>query len=37
LSRIAIKRLLPEYVGLLAQVREGAAGLYALSDEDLAA
>ncbi|MDG1281697.1 MAG: acyl-CoA dehydrogenase [Pseudorhodobacter sp.] len=37
LARIAIKRLLPEHAGLLAQVREGAAGLYALSDEDLAA
>jgi acyl-CoA dehydrogenase len=37
LARIAIKRLLPEHAALLAQVREGAAGLYALSDEDLAA
>ena len=37
LARIAIKRLLPEHAALLAQVREGAAGLYALSDEDLVA
>lgn len=37
LARVAIKRLLPEHVALLAQVREGAAGLYALSDEDLVA
>jgi hypothetical protein len=34
---VAIKRLMPEYAALLVQVREGAAGLYALSDEDLAA
>jgi len=37
LARVAIKRLLPEYAALLLQAREGAAGLYALSDADLAA
>ena len=37
LSRVAILRLLPEHAALLAQAREGAAGLYALSDADLAA
>jgi alkylation response protein AidB-like acyl-CoA dehydrogenase len=37
LARVAIKRLLPEHTALLAQVREGAKGLYALSDEDLLA
>lgn len=37
LARVAIKRLLPEHAALLAQVREGAAGLYALSDADLQA
>ncbi|HMO07690.1 MAG TPA: acyl-CoA dehydrogenase [Paracoccaceae bacterium] len=37
LARVAVLRLMPEYLGLLAQVREGAAGLYALSDADLAA
>ncbi|MGP3697847.1 acyl-CoA dehydrogenase [Rhodobacter sp. NSM] len=37
LARVAIRRLLPEHAALLAQVREGAAGLYALSPEDLAA
>ena len=37
LARVAIRRLMPEYAGLLVQVREGAAGLYALSPEDLAA
>ena len=37
LARVAIKRLLPEYAALLAQVRIGAAGLYALSDADLSA
>ncbi len=36
LARVAIKRLLPEYAALLVQARAGAAGLYALSDEDLA-
>ncbi|MFN3971966.1 MAG: acyl-CoA dehydrogenase [Gemmobacter sp.] len=37
LARVAILRLLPEHAALLAQVREGAAGLYALTDADLAA
>jgi len=37
LARVAIKRLLPEHAALLAQVRIGAAGLYALSDADLVA
>jgi alkylation response protein AidB-like acyl-CoA dehydrogenase len=37
LARVMIKRLLPEHSGLLAQTREGAAGLYALSPDDLAA
>ncbi len=37
LARVAILRMLPEHAGLLAQVKEGAAGLYALSDDDLAA
>jgi len=37
LARVFIRRLLPEVTGLLRQVRAGAAELYALSDEDLAA
>ena len=37
LARVAIRRLMPEYTGLLVQTREGAAGLYALSPGDLAA
>ncbi len=37
LARFYIRRLLPEHAALLAQVREGAAGLYALSTEDLVA
>jgi hypothetical protein len=37
LARIAIKRLLPEHSALLTQLREGAAGLYDLTAEDLAA
>jgi alkylation response protein AidB-like acyl-CoA dehydrogenase len=37
LARVAIRRLLPEYLGLIAQVREGARGLYELTPEDLAA
>ena len=37
LARVAVKRLLPEHAALLAQARAGAAGLYALTDEDLAA
>ncbi|MBT9244685.1 acyl-CoA dehydrogenase [Gemmobacter fulvus] len=36
LARVAIKRLLPEHTGLLAQMREGSAGLYALTPEALA-
>jgi len=37
LARVFVARLLPEHVSLLAQVRAGAAGLYALSEDDLAA
>jgi acyl-CoA dehydrogenase len=37
LSRVMIRRILPEHAALLAQAREGAEGLYALSPEDLAA
>jgi alkylation response protein AidB-like acyl-CoA dehydrogenase len=37
LARVAIRRLLPAHAGLLAEAREGAAALYALSPEDLAA
>jgi hypothetical protein len=37
LARVAILRLLPEHAGLLAQVGEGAADLFALTDADLAA
>jgi hypothetical protein len=37
LARVAILRLLPEHEALLAQVSEGAADLYALTEEDLAA
>ncbi len=36
LARVAIRRLLPEYTALLAQAREGAAGLYDISPADLA-
>ena len=36
LARFYIARLLPEHVGLLAQAREGAGGLYDLAVEDLA-
>ena len=36
LARFAIRRLLPEHTALLAQAREGAAGLYALTPEALA-
>jgi alkylation response protein AidB-like acyl-CoA dehydrogenase len=36
LAAVAIKRLLPEHQGLIAQMREGAEGLYALSPELLA-
>jgi acyl-CoA dehydrogenase len=37
LARVMIRRLLPEHGGLLAQVREGAAGLYDVGTGDLAA
>ncbi|TGD44698.1 acyl-CoA dehydrogenase [Pseudotabrizicola sediminis] len=37
LARVAIKRLLPEHSGLLAQTRIGAEDLYALTPEDFAA
>ncbi len=37
LARFAIRRLLPEHIGLLAQAREGAAGVYALTPEALQA
>ncbi len=37
LARFAIRRLMPEYTGLLAQVREGAAGVYAVEPEALLA
>jgi acyl-CoA dehydrogenase len=37
LARVAIRRLMPEHVACLAQMREGAADLYALSAADLAA
>ena len=37
LARVMIRRLLPEHAALLAQVREGAGGLYALSYDILAA
>lgn len=37
LARFHIKRLLPEHAALLAQVREGAAGLYALDAAALSA
>ena len=37
LARVFIARLLPEHAALLAQARAGAAGLYALSADDLAA
>ena len=36
LARFAIRRLLPEHAALLAQAREGAEGLYALTPEALA-
>ncbi len=36
LARFAIRRLLPEHAALLAQSREGAEGLYALTPEALA-
>lgn len=37
LARIYIARRLPEHAALLAQARAGAADLYALSPDDLAA
>jgi acyl-CoA dehydrogenase len=37
LARVMIRRLLPELSGLLAQAKEGAAGLYAVGAEELAA
>jgi hypothetical protein len=37
LARVMIRRLLPEHGALLAQVREGAAGLYEVGADDLAA
>jgi acyl-CoA dehydrogenase len=37
LARVAIKRVLPEYLGALAQIHEGASDLYALKAEDLSA
>lgn len=37
LARFAIRRLLPEHAALLAQAREGAAGVYALTPEVLSA
>jgi alkylation response protein AidB-like acyl-CoA dehydrogenase len=37
LARVAIRRLLPEHGGLLAAAREGAAGLAAVTVEDLVA
>jgi acyl-CoA dehydrogenase len=37
LARVMIRRLLPEHSALLASAREGAAGLYAVGADDLAA
>ena len=37
LARVMIRRLLPEYAALLAQAKEGAAGLYAVGADELAA
>jgi len=36
LARFFIERILPEHAGLLAHARRGAAGLYDISDDDLA-
>jgi hypothetical protein len=36
LARVAIRRLLPAHAGLLAEAREGAAGLFAVTPEALA-
>ncbi len=37
LARVMIRRLLPEHAALLAQAKEGAAGLYAVGADELAA
>jgi alkylation response protein AidB-like acyl-CoA dehydrogenase len=37
LARVMIRRILPEHAALLAEAREGAAGLYAVGSDDLAA
>ena len=37
LAQVYVNRLLPEHGSLADEVRQGAEGLYALSDEDLAA
>jgi acyl-CoA dehydrogenase len=37
LARVMCRRILPEHAALLAQTRDGAAGLYALTPEDLVA
>jgi hypothetical protein len=37
LATVAIRRLMPDYIGLLAQAREGASGLFDVSPGDLAA
>ncbi|MFN3280889.1 MAG: acyl-CoA dehydrogenase, partial [Tabrizicola sp.] len=37
LARVMIRRILPEHAALLAEAREGAAGLYAVGTDDLAA
>jgi len=37
LARVFVQRLLPGHIGLCQQARAGAAGLYALSDDDLGA
>ncbi|MBN8629731.1 MAG: acyl-CoA dehydrogenase [Rhodobacterales bacterium] len=37
LARVMIRRLMPEHAALLAQVKEGAAGLYAVGADDFAA
>ncbi|WP_415184165.1 acyl-CoA dehydrogenase [Phaeovulum sp.] len=37
LAAVYIRRLLPQYAAALAEAREGAEGLYALTDEDLGA
>ncbi len=37
LARFAIRRLLPEHLGLFAQAREGAAGIYAIEPESMLA